>query len=99
MDSHRPLDLADLRAGLQARGIDVLRVLYSDVLGITRSNDMLVTQMERALGHGPTFCQGVWVTTTQGDVLDGHGSVSDGLPDLVTQIVPSMIRTYVIAPR
>lgn len=92
MDSHRPLDLADVRAGLQARGIDVLRVLYSDVLGITRSKDMLVTQMERALGHGPTFCQGVWVTTTQGDVLDGHGSVSDGLPDLVTQIVPSMIR-------
>ena len=92
MDSHRPLDLADVRAGLQARGIDVLRVLYSDVLGITRSKDMLVTQMERALGHGPTFCQGVWVTTTGGDVLDGHGSVSDGLPDLVTQIVPSMIR-------
>ena len=92
MDASRPLDLADVRAGLQARGIDVLRVLYSDVLGITRSKDMLVTQMERALGHGPTFCQGVWVTTTQGDVLDGHGSVSDGLPDLVTQIVPSTIR-------
>ena len=92
MDSHRPLDLADVRAGLRARGIDVLRVLYSDVLGITRSKDMLVTQMERALGHGPTFCQGVWVTTTGGDVLDAHGSVSDGLPDLVTQIVPSMIR-------
>ncbi|MDP4689891.1 MAG: glutamine synthetase family protein [Candidatus Nanopelagicales bacterium] len=92
MDGHRPLDLSDLRAELQARGIDVLRVLYSDVLGITRSKDMLVTQMERALGHGPTFCQGVWVTTTHGDVLDAHGSVSDGLPDLVTRIVPSMIR-------
>lgn len=92
MNHHRPLNLADVRAGLQARGIDVLRVLYSDVLGVTRSKDMLVTQMERALGHGPTFCQGVWVTTTRGDVLDAHGSVSDGLPDLVTEIVPSMIR-------
>lgn len=92
MDAHRPLDLSDVRASLQARGIDVLRVLYSDVLGITRSKDMLVSQIERALGHGPTFCQGVWVTTTQGGVLDGHGSISDGLPDLVTQIVPSMIR-------
>ncbi|MEK9663526.1 MAG: glutamine synthetase family protein [Candidatus Nanopelagicales bacterium] len=92
MDAHRPLDLSDVRATLQARGIDVLRVLYSDVLGITRSKDMLVSQIERALGHGPTFCQGVWVTTTQGGVLDGQGSISDGLPDLVTQIVPSMIR-------
>jgi len=92
MDAHRPLDLSDVRADLQARGIDVLRVLYSDVLGVTRSKDILVTQLERALGHGPTFCQGVWVTTTRGDVLDGHGSVSDGLPDLVTRIVPSMIR-------
>ena len=92
MDAHRPLDLSDVRASLQARGIDVLRVLYSDVLGVTRSKDMLVSQIERALGHGPTFCQGVWVTTTQGGVLDGQGSISDGLPDLVTQIVPSMIR-------
>ena len=92
MSASRPLDLSDVRAELQSRGIDVLRVLYSDVLGITRSKDMLVTQLERALGHGPTFCQGVWVTNTQGGVLDGHGSVSDGLPDLVTQIVPSTIR-------
>ena len=92
MAAHRPLDLSDVRAGLQARGIDVLRVLYSDVLGITRSKDMLVSQLERSLGHGPTFCQGVWVTTTGGDVLDAHGSLSDGLPDLVPQIVQSMIR-------
>ena len=92
MDANRPLDLSDVRASLQARGIDVLRVLYADVLGITRSKDMLVSQIERALGHGPTFCQGVWVTNTQGGVLDGQGSISDGLPDLVTQIVPSTIR-------
>ena len=85
-------DLSDVRQGLQDDGVDVLRLIYSDVLGITRSKDLLVSQLERAAAHGPAFCQGVWVTNTRGGVLDGHGSISDGLPDLVSKLDPSTIR-------
>ena len=85
-------DLTEIRTDLQAQDIDILRLVYTDVLGITRSKDLMVSQLERAAAHGPAFCQGVWVTTTRGGVLDGHGSISDGLPDLVSKLDPSTIR-------
>ena len=85
-------DLVALRKDLQSRNIDVLRFLYSDVLGIPRSKDMLVSQLDKSAQHGPAFCQGVWVTTTGGDVLDANNIASDGLQDLISQIDPSTIR-------
>jgi glutamine synthetase len=84
-------NLTALREKLQEQGIDVLRILYSDVLGITRSKDLLVSQLEKAAGHGPAFCQGVWVTNTQGGVLDAEGIAGDGLQDLITQLDPDTI--------
>ncbi len=63
-------DLVKLREDLEARNIDVLRFIYPDVLGITRSKDILVSQLEKGAHNGPAFCQGVWVTTTRGGVLD-----------------------------
>lgn len=86
------LDLSALRAQLQSENIDILRLVYADVLGIPRSKDLVVSQMEKAAAHGPAFCQGVWVTNTRGGVLDGHGSISDGLSDFVSRIDPSTIR-------
>ena len=86
------LDLTTLKHDLQANDIDVLRVLFADVLGIPRSKDMLVSQMERTMAHGPAFCQGVWFTTTRGGVLDGRGSLSDGLPDFITRVDPNTMR-------
>jgi glutamine synthetase len=85
-------DLVALRKDLQSRNIDVLRFLYSDVLGIPRSKDMLVSQLDKSANHGPAFCQGVWVTTTGGDVLDANNIASDGLQDLISEIDPSTIR-------
>ena len=96
MSASRPLDLSDVRAELQSRGIDVLRVLYSDVLGITRSKDMLVTQLERALGHGPTFCQGVWVTNTQGGVLDFFNNFTGGALERMS-IIALGVMPYITA--
>jgi len=86
------VDLAEVRQRLQDQDIDILRLVFSDVLGITRSKDLMVSQLERAALNGPAFCQGTWVTTTRGGVLDGHGSISDGLPDLVTRLLPDSIR-------
>jgi glutamine synthetase len=80
-------DLASVRASLEAQGIDIIRIVYPDILGITRSKDLLVSEMEHTAKHGPAFCQGVWVTTTRGGVIDdGHASISAGLPDLISKI-------------
>lgn len=87
------IDLKALIAELNIKKIDVLRLIYADVLGIPRSKDLLVSQLEKTIAHGPSFCQGVWVTTTRGGVLDGHGSISDGLSDMVSEVVPSTLRS------
>lgn len=84
------LDRAALKTQLQARGVDVLRVVFPDILGVTRSKDLLVSMLDRI--PSPAFCQGVWVTTTRGDVLDGNDIISSGLPDLITHIDPDTIR-------
>ncbi|MEI7655797.1 MAG: glutamine synthetase family protein [Actinomycetes bacterium] len=86
------MNLSNLKHELQANDIDVVRVLYPDILGIPRSKDMLVSQMERTLAHGPAFCQGVWFTTTGGDVIDGRNSLSAGLPDFSTRIDQATMR-------
>jgi len=83
------LDITALQADLQAKGIDVLRLIFPDVLGITRSKDLLVSQLHHS--KSPRFCQGVWVTTTGGDVLDGNDIMTSGLPDLLTQIDPNTL--------
>lgn len=83
------IDFAALKTELDGKGIDVLRLIFPDILGITRSKDLLVSQLERA--KSPAFCQGVWVTTTRGGVLDGNDIMSTGLPDLVTRIDPSTL--------
>jgi glutamine synthetase len=84
-------EVAALRTELTTKGIDVLRLIYSDILGITRSKDLLVSHLETSVATGPAFCQGVWVTTTRGGVLDGNDIMSSGLPDLVTKIDASTV--------
>lgn len=86
------LDLIKLRDELKGRNIDVLRFIYSDVLGITRSKDVLVSQLDKAAHNGPAFCQGVWVTTVRGGVLDAGNIAADGLQDLISKIDPETIR-------
>ena len=83
------VDVAALQSRLQGEGIDVLRLIFPDILGLTRSKDLLVSQL--ALAKSPAFCQGVWVTTTQGGVLDGNDIMSTGLPDLITRIDESTV--------
>lgn len=86
------LDLATLKASLESQNVDVLRVLYADVLGVTRSKDLLVSQLEHSAHNGPAFSQGVWVTTTVGGFHDAAGIASDGLPDFVCRIDPTTVR-------
>ncbi len=85
-------NLTSLQSELQSAQIDVLRVIYADIIGSVRSKDLLVSELHRISHGGPAFCQGVWVTTTQGDVLDGADVMSNGLEDFISQIVPGSWR-------
>ena len=88
------IDLTSKSNELKAAGIDILRVAYVDVLGIARSKDLLVSELARSAAHGPAFCQGVWITSTVGGVIEsGHASLADGLPDLLTDIDWPTLRT------
>ena len=89
-------DVVALHRELEAKGIDVLRLIFPDVLGVTRSKDLLVSQFTHSVAKGATFCQGVWITTTRGGVLDGDDIMSNGLPDLVATVDPS---TLTMMPR
>lgn len=91
-------DLVAIRDDLKKRGIDVLRFIYSDVIGVTRSKDVLVSQLDKAAHNGPAFCQGVWVTTTRGGVLDAGNIASDGLQDMVSRIDPDTITPLPFEP-
>ena len=84
-------DLVALRESLKARGVDVLRLIYSDVIGVTRSKDLLVSQLDKGAHNGPAFCQGIWVTNTRGDVLEANNIASDGLQDMVSRLEPDTI--------
>jgi glutamine synthetase len=84
-------ELSSLREELTSRGIDVLRFLYSDVIGVARSKDVLVSQLEKVAHNGPAFSFGVLLTNAVGDVLEANNIANDGYPDMVTQFVSDSI--------
>lgn len=87
-----------LKKELKSLGVDVLQVMYADVLGITRSKYVLTSELEKGVSHGPSFCQGVWVTTNRGGVLDAGNIASDGLQDFVTKVDSSRVRKLPYEP-
>lgn len=88
----------NLKKELKTLGVDVLQVMYSDVLGVTRSKYVLTSELEKGVGHGPSFCQGVWVTTNRGGVLDAGNIASDGLQDFMTKMDSSRVRKLPYEP-
>jgi glutamine synthetase len=68
---------------LTEAGIDVVRLGYSDLIGIDRGRDVLVNRFERTVGGGVAFCRSVYGTTPLGGVVDFEGGISAGLPDIV----------------
>lgn len=81
-----------IRDRLDKEGLDILRVMFADILGTTRSKYVLTSELERGVKHGPAFCQGVWVTANNGGVLDAGNIVSDGLQDFVTKLDQKTIK-------
>lgn len=85
-------DISDLVRRLSEQDVDVVRIIYSDLLGIARSKDVPLRELERASSAGLAFCQGVFLTTLRADVIDGPGGPSAGLPDLHVHLAPGRVR-------
>jgi glutamine synthetase len=67
---------------LRSQDIDVVRVSYSDMIGIDRGRDVLLSELPAALGHGLPFSRCVYHTTPMGDCIPIQGGMEDGLPDI-----------------
>ncbi|HET9656760.1 MAG TPA: glutamine synthetase family protein [Kineosporiaceae bacterium] len=80
--------VVDLVRGLRARGIDVVRVSYPDLIGTDRGRDVLIDELPSVLEHGMAFCRAVFHTTPRGDVVPVQGGLAEGLPDV--KVVPDL---------
>lgn len=78
-------DVSTVIADLQRRGIDVVRISYSDMIGVDRGRDVLVGELPTAVGHGLAFCRAIFHTTPQGDVVPVQGGLEAGLPDVTVR--------------
>jgi glutamine synthetase len=75
-------DVSAILDDLRSRGIDVIRVSYSDMIGVDRGRDVLLDELETVLGHGAAFCRAIYHTTPRGDVVPVQGGLEKGLPDI-----------------
>jgi glutamine synthetase len=70
---------------LRAQDVDVVRVSYSDLIGVDRGRDVLIDELESASEHGLAFSRGVYHVTPMGDVVPMQGGIEDGLPDVLVK--------------
>ncbi|MEU1180968.1 glutamine synthetase family protein [Streptomyces sp. NPDC005820] len=78
-------DIPDIRRHMErlaAEGVDVVRVIYPDLIGTDRARDVLLDHLPAACAHGLAFCRAVYHTSPQGDVVPVAGGVDAGLPDV-----------------
>ncbi|MFI1565431.1 glutamine synthetase family protein [Streptomyces sp. NPDC020490] len=78
-------DTPDIRRHMErlaAEGVDVVRVVYPDLIGTDRARDVLLDHLPSACGHGLAFCRAVYHTTPQGNVVPVAGGLDAGLPDV-----------------
>jgi len=75
-------ELDQVIADLREKGIDVVRVSYSDMIGVDRGRDVLLEELPTAMAHGLAFCRAIFHTTPQGDVVPVAGGLDAGLPDV-----------------
>jgi len=76
------VDVSALVEDLRAKGIDVVRVSYPDLIGVDRGRDVLIDELQSVMGHGIAFCRAVYHTSPMGDVVPVQGGIESGLPDI-----------------
>ncbi|GAA3437440.1 glutamine synthetase family protein [Kutzneria kofuensis] len=75
-------------AELTAKGVDVVRVAFPDLMGTERSKELLVEQLPAAVERGVAFCRAVYHTSPLGDTVPVPGGLNAGLPDM--EIIPDL---------
>ena len=81
-------DTPDIRRHMErlaAEGVDVVRVVYPDLIGTDRARDVLLDHLPSACDHGLAFCRAVYHTSPQGDVAAVAGGLDAGLPDVTVR--------------
>jgi glutamine synthetase len=81
-------DTTDIRRHMERladEGIDVVRVVYPDLIGTDRAREVLLDHLPSAVDHGLAFCKAVYHTTPQGDVAQVAGGLDAGLPDITVR--------------
>lgn len=78
-------DIRRYQERLAAEGIDVVRVIYPDLIGTDRARDVLLDHLPSACDHGLAFCRAVYHTSPQGDVVPVVGGLDAGLPDVTVR--------------
>ncbi|WP_312874630.1 glutamine synthetase family protein [Actinomadura litoris] len=67
---------------LTAHGVDVVRVSFTDLIGVERARDVLVERLPSVMEHGLSFCRAIYHTTPRGDTVEVAGGLDAGLPDI-----------------
>ena len=66
MESHSQ-DVTAVSEQLRRQDIDVVRVSYSDLIGVDRGRDVLLSELPAALSHGLAFSRCIFHTTPMGE--------------------------------
>lgn len=74
-----------VKAQLRDREIDIVRLSFSDMIGVDRGRDVPIDQLDSAVGHGLAFCRATFHTSPMGDVVPIQGGIEDGLPDVLVR--------------
>lgn len=90
--------LATLADDLSGRGIDLVRVLWSDLHGVARGKEVATDELPRFADHGLAFCQALMVTDLGGNPLDVPESAGSGWPDADALIDPGTLSVPGYAP-
>lgn len=85
MSAHDTPDIRRYQERLAAEGIDVVRVIYPDLIGTDRARDVLTDHLPSACEQGLAFCRAVFHTSPQGDVVPVAGGLDAGLPDVTVR--------------
>ena len=78
-------DVAAVIEQLRSQNVNVVRVSYSDMIGVDRGRDVLLSELPTALGHGLPFSRCIYHTTPMGETIPIQGGIEDGLPDVIVK--------------
>jgi glutamine synthetase len=78
-------DVEQVKQRLREQGFDIVRLSFSDMIGIDRGRDVPIDELGTAAGHGLAFCRATFHTSPMGDVVPVQGGIEDGLPDILVR--------------